>query len=642
MRIQNVSKGFYEIVDEIIDQYLTDNLLPSYVGTALFKESKRLEDIYYKLQAYKITSIEANKLIRDTLLPNYVIRRESIMPTTIIDLPDDTVSFGSRLAIYINNPQQFAHLIPFINNINRSLVLLCEQGVELNVEMPEYVECIDLDYSVAEAYITLDNSLSQKLAKSYVTFNSIISGLQLEGIVLLEGCHYQEQMIGEICSRLGIPTIVLQLEWPPIIHTAFRRFPYSHFLTWGDAFSELWKEFNPRQCYYSAGFPFPEIIKNEVEAISFFLHASAGDDYCHILLDIAKQTAEKLPDKKILIKELTESVVPLSKKEELISKSNIFFVSDLPVANIYGCSAVIISQFSSLLIEGVAYGCIPIAFDPSKYTEHSLNLVNTGLGYLASTDSDFFIKLTEALANKTLFLKNISTKGRNWFCAINRDTVLNQTKAVNTIAPPAAFLRNYRKLNLGCGRNILSDWLNADLRCMSPQTLQMDASKTFPFPENSFDYIFSEHMFEHLDLAGQQNMFRESFRILNKGGILRLTTPNFDFLVDLINNPDSEINRKYLEWSYRKFVAYKVNYDIDRKEYPVYVVNNFMRAWGHKFIHSKNSLIHMGRTVGFSHTSVCSIRLSTSPALCECEGHDIEIPEWANELETMIIEFYKR
>ena len=148
-------------------------------------------------------------------------------------------------------------------------------------------------------------------------------------------------------------------------------------------------------------------------------------------------------------------------------------------------------------------------------------------------------------------------------------------------------------------------------------------------------------MFEHLDLSGQQNMMMECYRILQPGGVLRIATPNFWFLYDLITNPDSYINRKYLEWSYSKFVAYKVEIDVDIKDYPVYVVNNFMHDWGHQFIHSNESLTQLGKATGFSHSATCGLGVSDYPELCNCEGHQNEIPDWANSLETMIIEFYK-
>lgn len=51
-----------------------------------------------------------------------------------------------------------------------------------------------------------------------------------------------------------------------------------------------------------------------------------------------------------------------------------------------------------------------------------------------------------------------------------------------------------RKLHIGSGPNILDDWLNSDLSPASDRVLHLNATKTFPFPNDTFEYIFSEHM----------------------------------------------------------------------------------------------------------------------------------------------------
>ena len=69
-----------------------------------------------------------------------------------------------------------------------------------------------------------------------------------------------------------------------------------------------------------------------------------------------------------------------------------------------------------------------------------------------------------------------------------------------------------KKLHIGAGKNILKGWLNADIKA-SLKTVYLDASKKFPFKNNTFDYIFSEHLIEHLDYKGGINMLSECYRI---------------------------------------------------------------------------------------------------------------------------------
>src|SRR5215470_4711811 len=86
--------------------------------------------------------------------------------------------------------------------------------------------------------------------------------------------------------------------------------------------------------------------------------------------------------------------------------------------------------------------------------------------------------------------------------------------------------QHVRKLHIGCGSNILNGWLNSDLRPHTRDVLHLDATKRFPFDDELFDYIFSEHMIEHVSYAEGLFMLGECYRILKKNGRIRLSTPN--------------------------------------------------------------------------------------------------------------------
>lgn len=59
-----------------------------------------------------------------------------------------------------------------------------------------------------------------------------------------------------------------------------------------------------------------------------------------------------------------------------------------------------------------------------------------------------------------------------------------------------------------------------------------------PFADNSVQYVYSEHMLEHLLPSGGGLMFlREAWRVLAPGGVLRLVTPDLDKRVWLYSNP---------------------------------------------------------------------------------------------------------
>jgi len=100
-------------------------------------------------------------------------------------------------------------------------------------------------------------------------------------------------------------------------------------------------------------------------------------------------------------------------------------------------------------------------------------------------------------------------------------------------------------LDLGCGHRLLPPWRLEQERLLAdapdlivgldyddpslrkhgsiPNLVRGDASM-LPFPEESFDLVTSNMMFEHL--AEPEKELREIFRILKPGGVLLFHTPN--------------------------------------------------------------------------------------------------------------------
>lgn len=633
---------FYEVLDDVLHEYLTSHDLPSYVGTVLFEGSYQLKTRYSSLRSDGLPLPQAKEIVKDAILPKFDITREVIMPNDRIALSGALSRISSRLVVYVYNTRQLKYLMPFIEMVNRPLVLLCERSVDIEMDMPEYVEAIDLDYSIVPELTGNVNMAVKRMHSCYALMNSILSQLKVEGVVLLEGCHFQEQIIGEIAREHHFPSILLQQGWPSVMHTMFRRFPYSHFITWGEEFNDLWRQYNPVPEYCAAGYPYP-VKSKRAEAISFFLQAPlfiSDDVYFDMIVDLIVETAKKYDGRTILIREHPEFHMDISRKKALMGFSNVRFVTDWSLPDVFASSRIVVSHFSSSLIEGIAHECIPLVFDPTTDSRYTPDVEDLGLGCIATNSNEFFQKLDILLSEKDTYVGNVLASKDCWFYAVDKKAAKNQARVVNNIAPPSIITGNLSKLNMGCGRNIMPGWINVDIAA-SPDVFIMDASRPFPFPDSSFDYVFSEHMFEHLDLSGQQSMMRECHRVLRPGGVLRLAMPNFDFLVDLVNNPDSEINSKYLDWSYHIFIQDKVRHMVDRKNFPVYVVNNFMHDWGHQFIHNPISLCNMALSSGFCEGQKFPLYKSMYFELQKCERHQIEIPEWANNLETFVMEFMK-
>jgi len=199
------------------------------------------------------------------------------------------------------------------------------------------------------------------------------------------------------------------------------------------------------------------------------------------------------------------------------------------------------------------------------------------------------------------------------------------------------YFDNYeiRKLHIGCGAHILKDWLNSDCYPISDTIIYLDATKPLFFNDNQFNHVFTEHMIEHITYQQGLHMLAECYRVLKVGGRLRVSTPNLSFLVELYANNKSEIQNKYLKWMTDNYIKTAPYYD------GAFVINAFMREWGHKFIYDEEILRYSLSTIGFVDIKKCYINVSEDSNLCNLENDD-RMPVEFLGIESIILEATKR
>jgi predicted SAM-dependent methyltransferase len=81
-------------------------------------------------------------------------------------------------------------------------------------------------------------------------------------------------------------------------------------------------------------------------------------------------------------------------------------------------------------------------------------------------------------------------------------------------------------LHLGCGPRRLPGWVNIDIFGMHPD-LHWDLRRGVPFPNDSADAVFLEHVIEHFPLGDVLDLLDECHRVLAPAGIIRLGVPDF-------------------------------------------------------------------------------------------------------------------
>lgn len=81
------------------------------------------------------------------------------------------------------------------------------------------------------------------------------------------------------------------------------------------------------------------------------------------------------------------------------------------------------------------------------------------------------------------------------------------------------------KLNLGCGEMYKDGWVNIDL-FNTVADLRIDLREKLPFSDETCSDIYSEHTFEHFSHQDGCFLLNECYRVLEKGGTIRIGVPD--------------------------------------------------------------------------------------------------------------------
>ena len=178
------------------------------------------------------------------------------------------------------------------------------------------------------------------------------------------------------------------------------------------------------------------------------------------------------------------------------------------------------------------------------------------------------------------------------------------------------------KINIGCGMSPTKNWKNYDYSTsirlskypiisnflfklslineeqknfinysLKNKIELLDATKTFPFKDESIDVIYSSHMMEHLHRDDAVNFIKECYRVLRPKGILRLAMP------DLKKNIESYIKSNDAD----KFMEDLLIQPPKTKNISDLIKLYFSGGYReHQWMYDEKSLIKLFSTCGFN------------------------------------------
>jgi predicted SAM-dependent methyltransferase len=138
------------------------------------------------------------------------------------------------------------------------------------------------------------------------------------------------------------------------------------------------------------------------------------------------------------------------------------------------------------------------------------------------------------------------------------------------------------RLHIGSGPQSLSGWVNIDIVRYPGVDRILDVRRGLPFKDVRF--IFAEHFVEHLDLNDAMYLFLECRRVLRDDGVLRLSTPNLDWV-----------------WASHYGAAASSEEEVR----DCFKLNGAFHGWGHRFLYNEATLRSLLLDAGFA-TVACS------------------------------------
>jgi SAM-dependent methyltransferase len=155
------------------------------------------------------------------------------------------------------------------------------------------------------------------------------------------------------------------------------------------------------------------------------------------------------------------------------------------------------------------------------------------------------------------------------------------------------------RLHVGCGRMRLEGWLNLDIQDLPGVDLVVDVSGGLHFEE--VEAVYAEHFLEHLDLDRAVAFLLDVHRCLRPGGVLRLSTPNLDWV-----------------WE----THYSLASDDDLRRLQGLRLNRAFHGWRHRFLWNRPLLGDALAACGFRDLVWCRYGESGRDAFRGLERHE--------------------
>ena len=140
---------------------------------------------------------------------------------------------------------------------------------------------------------------------------------------------------------------------------------------------------------------------------------------------------------------------------------------------------------------------------------------------------------------------------------------------------------------------VCEDWRTRRL------TMRHLAEDRLPFPDNSIEFVYTEHMFEHILPMQCSAFLKEAYRVLKPGGVIRITTPDLEKY--LMGYAERKKGNKFLADHASRWPPMG---KLGTPYTAATIVNNIFRNYEHKWVYDLEEMTRTAMHAGIPESAV--------------------------------------
>lgn len=379
------------------------------------KEKFTYSDKRLRRENYKTVIEQIWEMYLEFLLPGNIDLSRSIPEQLKFGHTNSLKAYRNSIIFYCFNKRQLNYYLPLLRSIKFPVIILSSDIIDESLfENNPYVRIIEYEIQFMDELIRNDY-LKEKFPYIFKLLNSltiVLFNLRPKLVVMLEGCHVDEEIISAICKKIGAKTICIQQGWPSIMHTRFIGMTYDYFLTWGAGFSNLWSEYNSIPVFNEVGYFYDLSVRKKEHGITFFFQYPSfiiDENIQNQFIEFLQFCAQEFPERKIFVREHPDYSLSIQILEKLKMYENVILVSELLLSDVFAMTEICVSIFSSTLVEGILHNSIPFVFNVDSNFCYYPNLVEDGIG-IEVTSLNKAKKVIKALLEDKLLQKKLISR----------------------------------------------------------------------------------------------------------------------------------------------------------------------------------------------------------------------------------------